>query len=175
MSDELISIMEIAKILGKHRQSVHKIVQRLGLETTKIKSEEARGQLATYISKEDFELVKDAIASSDLNSSEGDEVDINVPGYFYVIQLEPQHDPGRIKVGFATSVDERLRKHKTAAPFSTVIKSWPCKLSWEKTAIDSVTQGCERLYTEVYRTDNLEKVIERCEKFFSLMPSLESE
>lgn len=25
-------------------------------------------------------------------------------GVFYVIQLEPQHDPGRIKVGFTTDV-----------------------------------------------------------------------
>ena len=30
-------------------------------------------------------------------------------GVFYLIQLEPQFDPGRFKVGFAANISDRLR------------------------------------------------------------------
>ena len=46
---------------------------------------------------------------------------------------------------------------------------------WEKTAIECVTDGCERLHTEVFRVDSIDTVIEKCDKFFGLMPSLSSE
>jgi len=48
-------------------------------------------------------------------------------------------------------------------------------LLWEKTAIDSVTRGCERLNTEVFRSEDLDLIKERCDKFFSLMPELINE
>jgi hypothetical protein len=43
---------------------------------------------------------------------------------------------------------------------------------WERTAIDSVTEGCKQLHTEVLRTQSIEPVLQRCEQFFSLMPKL---
>lgn len=173
MTDELISVIEIAKTHGKHRQTIHRILKRLGVETTKMQSSEARGQLATYISKADYERIRDEFNKSETTNGEDDE---SVgPGVFYVIQLEPDHDPGRFKVGFATSIQDRLRQHKTAAPYSVLLNTWPCKLLWEKTAIDSVTQGCKRLHTEVFLTDNLNQVVERCNQFFSLMPELDNE
>ena len=46
MTEELISVIEIAKAHGKHRQTIHRILKRLGVETTKMQSSEARGQLA---------------------------------------------------------------------------------------------------------------------------------
>ena len=39
-------------------------------------------------------------------------------GFFYLLRCEPQHDPGRFKVGFG-NVEERMHKFKTAAPFYT--------------------------------------------------------
>ena len=93
-------------------------------------------------------------------------------GVFYLLLLEPDHDPGRFKVGFAVSLPERLRQLRCSAPFATVVGSWPCKSLWEKTAIECASCGCERLHTEVFRTVALETVIERCNQFFALMPSL---
>ena len=89
-----------------------------------------------------------------------------------MIQLEPQFDPGRFKVGFTTNISERIRSHRTSAPFSAIIKQWSCKLLWEKTAIECMTQDCEQLHTEVFRTDNLNEVIGRGESFFGIMPSV---
>lgn len=98
----------------------------------------------------------------------------DVGGVFYLIQLEPEHDPGRFKLGFATNIEEGLRSHKTAAPFSKVLKTWPCKLLWEKTAIECASQGCVRLHTEVFRTESIDEVQSRCEQFFKLMPEFKA-
>jgi hypothetical protein len=51
-----------------------------------------------------------------------------------------------------------------------VLQTWPCKLLWEKTAIEFITPECERLHTEVFRAATIESITERCEKFFSLAP-----
>ena len=68
-------------------------------------------------------------------------------------------------------MNERLRHHRTAAPFSKVERTWPCKSLWEKTAIDCVTQDCEKIYTEVFRTEDVERIVLLADRFFDLMPT----
>lgn len=170
MLGDWISVIEIARIHGKRTQSIHKIVNRLGIETKKIRTKESRGQLSTHISNEDYERVcEQLLRHIGPNTST---YDTNASGVFYLIQLEPEHDPGRFKLGFTSNLEERLRSHKTAAPFAKIIDTWPCKLLWEKTAIESITVDCERLYTEVFRTTNLEQIRKKADEFFSLMPKL---
>ena len=93
-------------------------------------------------------------------------------GVFYLLLLEPEHDPGRFKVGFAVSLSERLRTLRCSAPFLKVVKTWPCKSLWEKTAIECVAESCKRLHTEVFRAQSIESVVEKCERFFELMLTL---
>jgi len=90
-----------------------------------------------------------------------------------LIQLEPDHDPGRFKLGFASNMPERLRSHRCSAPFAKILKTWACHALWERTAIDSVTQGCEKIHTEVFRTKDISSVQEKCDLFFNLMPKLD--
>ncbi|MDE0130191.1 MAG: hypothetical protein OXQ86_11615 [Gammaproteobacteria bacterium] len=85
---------------------------------------------------------------------------------------EPELDPSRFKLGFSTDVAERLRHHRVSAPFAQLVRTWPCKALWEKTAIDSIADGCEQLGTEVFRTDSIQEIIERADRFFALMPPL---
>jgi hypothetical protein len=89
-----------------------------------------------------------------------------------LLLLEPEYDPGRFKVGFAGSLSERLRALRCSAPFIKVVQTWPCKMLWERTAIECVTEGCMQLHTEVFRTQSIEPVLQRCEQFFNLMPKL---
>lgn len=135
MSNEIISVIDVAKKLGQHKAHVFKILRRLGIDTVKEKSHDARGQKIAYITTHDYDRISEYLAG-DKNESEVSAPQPDVGGVFYLIQLEPEHDPGRFKLGFATNIDERLRSHKTAAPFSKVLKTWPCKLLWEKTAIE---------------------------------------
>lgn len=171
MEEELISVIDMASELGKQKQHIFKLLDRLGVERILEKSASARGQKIAYVKPEDYERVKEYFSGVDSETS-GLNVDSNTGGVFYLIQLEPDHDSGRFKLGFATNIEERLRSHKTAAPYSKVLKTWPCKLLWEKTAIESVAQGCERLHTEVFRSESIEEIKLRCDQFFSLMPVL---
>jgi len=87
-----------------------------------------------------------------------------------VVQLEPTHDRGRFKVGFTTDIDGRLRHHRCSAPFAQCVRTWPCRRTWERAAIDCVTIGAEQLHTEVFRVDSIHVVIERTDEFFGVMP-----
>ena len=165
--EELISIIDIAEIHGKRRQSLHKIVSRLGFNVVKKKSDKGRGQSINHITAADYEVLKKHLQRVVKSAAE---TAIVGSGAFYVIQLEPQLDPGRIKVGFTENLDERLRSHRTSAPFAEIVASWPCKSLWERTAIECVTQSSEQLYSEVFRTESIGNLIERGNCFFDLMP-----
>lgn len=172
MEDELISVSQVAIELGKQKQHIFKVLARLSIETKLLKSSTARGQRVAHITIEGYERVKEYFSGIDGEVSKAI-VDSDAGGVFYLIQLEPEYDPNRFKIGFATNIEERLRSHKVAAPFSKVLKIWPCKLLWEKTAIECATQGCERLHTEVFRSESIEHVLSRCNQFFALMPRVE--
>ncbi len=172
MKKQDIAVSEVAASLGKNKQHIFKVIDRLGIEKRLEKSAGARGQKIAYISADDFDRVREHVQSIGAENATAF-IDSASSGVFYLIQLEPEHDPARFKLGFASNLDERLRSHKTAAPYSKVIKTWPCKLLWEKTAIESIARGCERVHTEVFRGETIEVILDRCEQFFALMPSLE--
>ena len=171
MKNDLITVSQLASDLGKQKQHIFKVLNRLGIERKLERSAASRGQKVACVTTEDYKRVKEYFSAIQNEPSETF-VDSNIKGVFYLIQLEPEHDPGRFKLGFATNIEERMRSHKTAAPFSKVLKTWPCKLLWEKTAINCATQGCEQLHTEVFRSESVKEVQVRCDKFFALMPEL---
>ena len=156
------------------KQTLFKIVKRLGINTSKERNSNHRGQSIVYITETDFQLICDQLHSQDKktdpNASLSPQID---NGVFYLIQLEPNHDPGRFKLGFASNMPERLRQHRCSAPFAVVLATWPCHVLWEKTAMDCVTQGCEKIHTEVFRTNNIIGIKNKCDTFFSLMPALD--
>ncbi len=156
METEIISVIDVSKNLGKQKQHIFKVLKRLNIEMIKEKNSGAKGQKLAYVTADNYDLIKEYLVNIN-DSSENLIEQADLGGVFYLIQLEPEHDPGRFKLGFATNIEERLRSHKTAAPFAKVLKTWPSKLLWEKTAIDCVTQGCVRLHTEVFRTESLVK------------------
>jgi hypothetical protein len=179
MNDEPVSVVDLANQVGKRKQSIFKILARLNIQTTKKRGPNSRGQLIAYITSQEAQLVIAELNSrteTDNTNIDLRSADISISdaelGVFYLLALEPLHDPGRFKVGFATSLSERLQKHRCSAPLLKVVKYWPCKRLWEKTAIDAVTYGCERIHTEVFRTTSINTIAERCEQFFALMPKV---
>lgn len=174
MSDDLISISEIAIAHARHKSSVHKTIKRLGINTHRFRTDGARGQEALHIAREDYALLIAEFEPQGVTDSTNEETD-GWRGFLYIIQLEPELDPGRFKIGFAGTVDDRLRSHRTSAPFAALVRQWPCKRLWEQTAIESITQNCEKLHTEVFRTDGIEalgEVLELADRFFLIMPKL---
>ena len=183
MINELISVKEFAEANGLLRQTVFKVIKRLGIEPEKTRGgRQNRGQTISYISKRDARLILEALASSRKASGYAANQDPSVLeaslydiGVFYLLSLEPKHDRNRFKVGFASNLNERLRQHRCSAPFAEVLNTWPCRRLWEKTAIECVTNGCEQLHTEVFRAESLEAVEAKCAQFFKLMPQLLNE
>ena len=174
MPRETISLNEIARIHGRpYKAHVHRIAKRLRIHIEQLKAEGTRGQRASHISVQDYEAHRQHfdVAPADSVSSRSQELPNAV---FYVILLEPECDPGRFKVGFSTDVAERLRSHQTSAPFSELVETWPCKALWEKTPIDCIADGCERLAPEVFRAQDVQDVICRADQFFELMSALQS-
>ena len=177
MGDDLISVRDIAAQHGKRKQTVFKILKRLGIQTKKHRSATGRNQRVAYITQSEFELVRSELRLI-RSDEESEDEELNgidgsaEQGIFYLIQLEPEFDPGRFKVGFAASLPERVRQLRCSAPFATVMRTWPCQRLWEKTAIDSVSAGCERLHTEVFRALSLADIVAKCEEFFAVMPAV---
>lgn len=121
MDDDLISVRDIAAQHGKRKQTVFKILKRLGIETTKQRSATGKNQLVAYITQDEFKLVRGELLTirSDDESEDGELDGIETAaehGVFYLIQLEPVFDPGRFKVGFAANMPERLRHLRCSAP-----------------------------------------------------------
>lgn len=182
MTENMISVKEFAEANGLRRQTVFKVLKRLGIEPSKSRGgSQNRGQVISCITEHDAHSVIEALASSRnfQNGQEGEDTELPDAalydiGVFYLLRLEPEHDPSRFKVGFANNLNERLRQLPCSVPYIQVVKTWPCRRLWEKTAIECVTDGCERLHTEVFRALSLETVEEKCSQFFAIMPQLDS-
>lgn len=168
-----IAITELADELKCHKQTLFKIAKRLGIEPAKERSEDRRNQLVSTVTGAEADtLRRELLTRTSLDCSESESELFAGNGLFYMIQLEPEHDPGRLKLGFTTDIDGRLRKHRCSAPFAICLKVWPCKMIWERTAIDCITAGLEQLHTEVFRANSLDAVKERADQFFAMMPSV---
>jgi hypothetical protein len=178
MTEDLISVKEFAEAHGLLKQTIFKVLKRLEIEPSKSRGgSQNRGQTISWITQEQANRVLETLAASRSYHPEPAGEETELPdaalydiGVFYLLCLEPEHDSNRFKVGFASNLNERLRQHRCSAPFIQVIKTWPCRRLWEKTAIECVTEGCERLHTEIFRAHSLKTVEEKCEQFFALMP-----
>jgi hypothetical protein len=180
MQKEKISVIDLANQLGKRKQTIFKVITRLRITPVRMSGLANRGQKISYVTSEQARLIAETLANKPRGIEDAESLS-NVPvldfeeGYFYLVKCEPKFDPGRFKVGFASNVSERMRHLKVSAPYSELQRTWPCRRLWEKTAIECVTDGCERLGTvgtEVFRTDSMEPVLAKCQEFFSLMPKL---
>ena len=170
-TEPLICLSDIARIHGRHKAQVHKTVKRLGLEAVKRVGPSTRGHKAFHITVQDYEIHRDRFDAVATGTDAAGLIE-NQEAVFYLILTEPELDPCRFKLGFSTDVAERLRHHKVSAPFTKLVRTWPCKALWEKTAIDCIADGCERLSPEVFRANDIQDIIDRADRFFALMPTL---
>jgi hypothetical protein len=173
---ERIAIVDLADDLQVRKQRIFKILPRLGIRASQRREPERGNQNVATVStseaaaiRAEIQKVAQPLATNAMPGlSYSDDI-----GFFYLIQLEPDHDPGRFKLGFTMDLDGRLQKHRCSAPFASYVKTWLCKRTWERAAIDCCTAACEQLHTEIFRAASLVEVAERASAFFSLMPALE--
>jgi hypothetical protein len=168
-------VAELADELGTYRATIFKITKRLGIQPVKRRDAARGGQQIALVTAAEASAIREEFSTGRRTSDQasGDVAPLAADeGMFYLIQLEPEHDPGRFKVGFTTDLEGRLRHHRCSAPFAKYKKNWPCRRTWERAVIDCMTAGLEQLHTEVFRGPSLEQVLDRGDRFFSVMPAV---
>jgi len=166
---EFVSIKDLAKRLGMDRSNARRYVLKLGYAFHRRRTPDSRSQLTLCVTNaEADQIVTQRAAKGFIDSAV---VAVSDVGVFYVIQLVPDLDPKRLKLGFAESLEQRLSQHRTAAPTARLLRAWPCKRSWELTAIDALKcVGCRLILNEVFECDEPNAVVERGDAFFAMLP-----
>jgi len=169
---EYVTLKELANKMGMDKSNARRYILKNGFAFRQIRTTKSRGQAENVLTQEDAESVVELRQRQfyDLSSS----IDaVPAKAWFYIIQLVPDLNPMRIKLGYAIDVSQRLSAHRTSAPTAELLKAWPAKQSWEYAAIDSITRtNCQSISNEVYDCDNLETLVQRGDEFFALMPIL---
>ena len=182
-TEKLTSIIDLAEELGMHKQTIFKVLSRLQIQPQKQRDPTKRNQIASFVTQADVAKItkeceeiarKGQRIELGMSPEDGGTFSSEI-GVFYMIQLEPNHDPGRFKLGFTSDLAARLQKHRCSAPFAFVLKSWPCRRTWERAAIDCLTIGYEQLHTEVFRSTSIADVVIRGDGFFKVMPNISNE
>ena len=89
-------------------------------------------------------------------------------GVFYVILLIPEYSKTRIKVGFTENMENRLRSHMVSAPTAEIIKTYPCKRSWEGYMLAVVERHGRCIRTEVFDIPKLDPLLKDLATAFRL-------
>ncbi len=178
MNSNYVLLKHLAQELGMDRSHARRYVLKNDIPMFKVRTKESRGQLTLALTPEDAESVKELRQSQGfaIGGRPGKAIVNNGHGWFYIIQLVPELDEGRIKLGFAGDIETRLQSHRTVAPTAEVVKAWYSKQSWEQAAIDCVVgdkaTDCWSIGGEVYGCRDLGLLIQRGDAFFSIMPRI---
>ena len=169
MREEYVSLKQLAKRLGMDRSHARRYLKKLNIKTQKRRTADSGNQLClTVTEKQADQILAERRNEGFLGSGKAV---ASESGVFYVIKLVPELDAARIKLGFAVDMRNRLAQHRTAAPTASVLKTWPCKRSWEQTVMDAlVADGCRHMLNEVYECDNLDTLIQKGDELFKLLP-----
>jgi len=168
----MLGYADIAKRIKVDATTVRRLIARVNDEL-KIQLHRGKGD-KVLISDEDankliayYEARRGPIEAGDDTSP----ASFDRCGFFYVIQLVPEALPNRVKIGYADDVERRLAEHRTAAPTARLLKSWPCKRSWDYAAMDAITRdSCQLVLNEVYEGD-IDGFLARADEFFRIMPN----
>ena len=137
---EMVPIKKIAEELGVNKDYALRLVKRrsaaLGLRPQ-------RGRRnAVSLPREDADrLIRDYRPRVPVPAPGNEIAKQSDFGYFYIIQLHPEDLPDRLKIGYTDNLGVRLSDHRTSAPTLKLIRSWPCKRTWEEAAKASITRG----------------------------------
>ncbi len=159
---------EICVSIDTVRRNVRSQKKELKLEPKKRKTPLSKGALVECLSFDDAEKIirfykTKGTTKLDLNNNRN-------YGFFYLIQLIPEFQPNRVKIGFADDVDKRFKEHQTSSPTSKLLGYWPCKRAWDQAIMDSITRtDCKLVLNEVYEGD-IQGFKDRADEFFRIMP-----
>lgn len=145
----------------------------MGIKPLLIRTPDSGNQLTLAVTTAEADRIKEARIEGGFSLPSGEKTKTFPQGYgfFYAVLPDPELRPNRVKLGFSTSLETRFATYKTTNPEIKLLKSWPCRQSWEPAAIEALTntEGCKFVAGEVYDYDNTEEAITRGNLFFELL------
>jgi hypothetical protein len=130
-----VSLKSLAVEVGLDRSNMRKYTLKVGVKPHKRCTPDSAGQLTLAVTSAEAEFIrKKRQEQGFLEASQPVSSEV---GIFYVIQLIPELDPTRLKFGYTDDIQVRLAQHRTSAPTARVVKTWPCRRTWEGTVINS--------------------------------------
>lgn len=170
--ENLTLLSQIADEFGMDRSNARKYALKKGFNFIQTRDPLSR-QVVNSLTKEDAEIFRSIRLNEGLGKLDYPAMINGETGLFYLIQLIPELSENRVKLGFSNEISARLASHRTSSPTAVLIKSWDCKRTWERTAMDSATRtGCRLIANEVFECDSVDKIADRLDTFFSIMPNV---
>ncbi len=174
MPEDYLSLRKLSEILGINSSQARKYVLKLGYKPQRARTPDSRGKLTYVFTSEEAESIIKARREQGFVTAETRGVPSVTQdvGVFYLIQIIPELNPCRLKLGFTADVQQRLAEHRTSAPTASILKTWPCKRSWESTITDCLAgYDCELILNEVYECKNLQKLLDIADRLFTILPN----
>ena len=169
-----ITLKDLAAEFGIDRSGCRKFILSLGIETFDVRLPGQRGTPLKAISVPNADLARternrrgfqvgrptpDTAASTVVESQ----------GSFYIIVLDPEARPSRLKFGYAQNVQGRLAEHRCAAPGAVLLGEWPAQRSWEPCIMAALSLGAERVGAEVFDVQDVAVVLDKAERFMGML------
>jgi len=169
MGEEYVSVKRLAEIINMDRSHAHRYIKKLGIKPQKRRMADSNNQLANTVTEDEAALI---IKQRKTTGFTAERIPVTTEcGVFYIIQLVPELDHRRIKLGFAIDLNDRLTQHRTSAPTAEVVKYWSCKRLWEKTVMDCLTSvSCRHILNEVFECEALNELIAWGDILFDILP-----
>ena len=175
MAKEFQTLKDLSAELGLDRSHCRKFVLSLGIETFPIRLPGTRGTPLRAVTKADAERVRQERLARGFHKPSGGESEsaphrvAETQGSFYVIALDPEARPGRLKFGYALNVHGRLSEHRCAAPAAELLGSWPAQRSWEPCIMAALSLGALQVGPEVFDVADVEATMEKAGRFMDML------
>ena len=165
-----ITASELAKEISMDKSHLFRLAKKLNIPLHKGRIASDHNQVVTFFEDTDADRLREY--RKDFSSKSKPKIP-SEDGYLYIVAIEPEIMPQRHKIGFALSPEERLRDHRCTNPNAVMRKTWPCRRTWESTAIAAMTNdvSISKLSNEVFDAD-VNVLLERGDTLFEMLPDV---
>ena len=176
MATTQITLKDLAIEFGIDRSHCRKFVLSLGIEMFDVRLPGQRGTPLKALSAADADVARAErnrrgfqVAASRSNPDTAASAVVEPQGSFYIIALDPEARPGRLKFGYAQNVQGRLAEHRCAAPGAVLLGDWPAQRSWEPCIMAALSLGAEQVGAEVFDVQDVAVVLDKAKRFMGML------
>ena len=169
---DYVTIKDLASEFGIDRSNCLKFVKAIGLEMVRVRLPGTRGTPLVALALDDAEKVRQERTARGFAVRGRDTKPVlanDGPGVFYIVAVDPEVRPSRLKFGYTQDINSRLIEHRYTAPEATLLRSWPAKRNWEPCIIAGLSIGAAQVGPEVFDVDDVAATLYKAEWFMGML------